>query len=875
MAESFVKVVLLEEIPISSRNLPDTARRIEMKLIKIITYLTLIAVVPLGSSYSQSQTGSGQRFYYAYDERIALTPVADKVVVTLMEKTEPLDLNSLLNKSALNSGDYNIEALDNRTFQLNSAANKVSHLMKLMRDNPAVHTLQPVYSTNAGAELGITDEIVVEFLPGVSQGQKKQLHRSLGVTAKKSKKYYDLLSVAIHGDALAVANAYQESGLVKYAHPNFLVDVELDGYLPNDEYFDKQFALHNLGRIGPKTINGYYGTFDADVDAPEAWEITKGNPDIVIAIYDRGVSLDHPDLNDNIWINPNEVLGDANLDGSPGISGVDDDGDGLVDEDSQGKQPGEQGYTNDLLNDDDENGYSDDFNGWDFKDNDNDPSPALETLGPQSHGNACAGIIVAEQDNNEGITGIAPLCKIMPLRRGSNSEEICVNADAIYYALENGADVFSQSVSYAGAETWFPIVEAAIEYATTLGRDGLGMVMCFSAGNTAKRHLLPPYQGHVKFPAKVDVAGVITVGASNRHDFQSNYSPSSPLIDIVAPSAHAMCWDIEEEGGEIWTTDTPGELGYNLEHPICRTGHARHINVPSSGMNHTAYYGAFGGTSAATPLVAGIAALLLSVDPDLTQLEVYFLLTQTADKVGPYNYVNGRCDEMGFGRVNAFKALSAIGMPQNLILQNITVKSGTASNWVAGNSITAAGAGTFFTVEWGGNAKFSAGDRINLRPGFAAYSGSQFYAGVAGAGQIASRFSCAWNGSSSIASGPQIGGIETSNPENKELAAKKGQNLLHANIPREFNLSQNFPNPFNPTTTIRYALKEDVRVKLAIYNMLGQEVRTLVNEHQPAGFKEVVWEGTNDNGQRVASGIYIYRIVAGNYIDLKKMILLK
>ena len=96
-----------------------------------------------------------------------------------------------------------------------------------------------------------------------------------------------------------------------------------------------------------------------------------------------------------------------------------------------------------------------------------------------------------------------------------------------------------------------------------------------------------------------------------------------------------------------------------------------------------------------------------------------------------------------------------------------------------------------------------------------------------------------------------------------------------AEIPTEFGLDQNYPNPFNPTTTIKYALKENVQVTLKVYNMLGQEVRTLVNGWQEAGYKQVVWDGLNNNGSPVASGIYIYQIQAGDFVKAYKMILMK
>jgi len=89
-------------------------------------------------------------------------------------------------------------------------------------------------------------------------------------------------------------------------------------------------------------------------------------------------------------------------------------------------------------------------------------------------------------------------------------------------------------------------------------------------------------------------------------------------------------------------------------------------------------------------------------------------------------------------------------------------------------------------------------------------------------------------------------------------------------VPKEFKLEQNFPNPFNPTTKIQYQLPQDARVTLKVYDILGSEVATLVNEEQEAGYKEVQF-----NGNGIASGMYVYRLQAGEYISTKKMMLLK
>ncbi len=94
-------------------------------------------------------------------------------------------------------------------------------------------------------------------------------------------------------------------------------------------------------------------------------------------------------------------------------------------------------------------------------------------------------------------------------------------------------------------------------------------------------------------------------------------------------------------------------------------------------------------------------------------------------------------------------------------------------------------------------------------------------------------------------------------------------------LPDEFALHQNYPNPFNPVTTLRYDLPENGLVNITIYDMLGRQVKILVNQTQDAGYKSVVWNATNDYGKPVSAGIYLYQIQAGKYISTKKMVLLK
>ena len=94
-------------------------------------------------------------------------------------------------------------------------------------------------------------------------------------------------------------------------------------------------------------------------------------------------------------------------------------------------------------------------------------------------------------------------------------------------------------------------------------------------------------------------------------------------------------------------------------------------------------------------------------------------------------------------------------------------------------------------------------------------------------------------------------------------------------MPTEFALKQNYPNPFNPSTQIQYALPSETRVVISIYDITGRKVRTLVNEVQSAGYRTVMWNATNDIGRAVSAGMYIYSIQAEDFIQNRKMVLMK
>jgi hypothetical protein len=102
-----------------------------------------------------------------------------------------------------------------------------------------------------------------------------------------------------------------------------------------------------------------------------------------------------------------------------------------------------------------------------------------------------------------------------------------------------------------------------------------------------------------------------------------------------------------------------------------------------------------------------------------------------------------------------------------------------------------------------------------------------------------------------------------------------GERRNTPSLPRTYVLGQNYPNPFNPETAIRYSLPERRRVTLAVYNILGQRVKTLVNKEQKAGYYTFHWNGKDDYGREVSSGVYLYKLEAGKFSQTRKMLLLK
>jgi len=117
--------------------------------------------------------------------------------------------------------------------------------------------------------------------------------------------------------------------------------------------------------------------------------------------------------------------------------------------------------------------------------------------------------------------------------------------------------------------------------------------------------------------------------------------------------------------------------------------------------------------------------------------------------------------------------------------------------------------------------------------------------------------------------------VQSLNPEFQGGVIALDSRTPGVSLPTEFGMSQNVPNPFNPTTKVSFALPVASKVNLAVYNVLGQHVTTLVDAFMPAGYQETIWDGTDKDGHTVASGVYFYKLRAGDFTDTKKMLMLK
>lgn len=498
-------------------------------------------------------------YYWGSDGRIPITKSTDKVWVLFKEDNNTVRTSSQTTGISLlqDIQDYNLvmhndERSTLKFANLKSGIGEIQYATSLSNLESVVY-VAPYYKFKSEKEYPLTNIFYVELKSSNDLCKLEELAAENNVTVigeipLTGNAYILACTKDSNGNALEMANLFYESGIFISSVPEFM---SATTETVNDMYFPQQWNLNNLGQIG---ITGI------DINYCNAHSLTSGSEDIVIAVIDQGVPINHPDLNVSF-------IHDANTQTDTQII-----------------------YGN--------------------------------------HGIACAGIISAQANNGIGIAGIAPNCKLMSI---STNLSVAAVTYAIRYAADNGADIISNSW---GNEVDMPTVNTAIKYALQNGRNGKGCVVVFSAGNDNA--------SCVNYPKEAD-PDIIVVGAMSPS--AERKSPTSSDGEYWWGSNYGTALDVMAPGVLIYTTDLLGVDGYEYD---------------------SDYTPDFHGTSSACPHVAGIAGLILSMNPNLTQKQVAHAIETTARKVGNYDYAltpereNGTWNnEMGYGLVDAYAAVLA------------------------------------------------------------------------------------------------------------------------------------------------------------------------------------------------------------------------
>jgi thermitase len=436
----------------------------------------------------------------------------------------------------------------------------------------------------------VSDEVIVRYNPNKFQNARVMSAYTVDSNAKIGAQVeQDFTDEGLSGmqvvklpASVSVDEAiaeYQKNPDVLYAEPNYriylidsvesqpagmLSEAGVTSTTPTDPYFTYQYYLHNTGQ----TLSGLgiAGTPDADIDAPEAWDISQGSSDVVIGVVDTGINYTHPDLAGKVWTNPGEIPN----------NGVDDD----------------------------HNGYIDDYYGWNFVTGYNNS----RTLDDWGHGTHVAGTIGAKTSNSVGVSGVSWNSKVMAekiFQSGGSDSATSDAIKAIQYADAMGVTISSNSW---GGGSYSQALKDAIDASPEL-------FVC-AAGNDATNNDITH-----QYPSGYDSPNIISVAASNLTDELAPFSNFGTVsVDIAAPGQ--------------WILNT-----------VCANDGVR--------LDQCGYY-YYSGTSMATPTVSGVAALVKSVNPRLTNKQIKNVILNNVDVKSS---LSGKVNTSG--RLNAYKSVLA------------------------------------------------------------------------------------------------------------------------------------------------------------------------------------------------------------------------
>jgi subtilisin family serine protease len=649
--------------------------------------------------------------HYRHGDRdLALTVALDRIVLVGMPGTSRAEIDAMGRE--LGGSIEHAYGNDAYALAVKRAASRIE-LVQLARralraggGRIARAGLQVIPEGKSAPSL-VSDELIVRLRDGVSRSRAEGLLKPLGIAILHASPFDAqrlLLRVtdAAPGDVFAMAARLGAAPVFSYSHPDFVAlrpapddfgrpppprlpgirprpsppsltpillpwrptEVRLPlnvPVVPEAATYALQWHHENTGQHG--------GAPDADIDTPKAWAFTRGKAEVVVAVIDSGFEVTHPDLAGALWSNEAErtgVPGDGSCGGEqqPACQ-CDKDGDGVC---------------TDCPGDDDHNCLVDDLHGWDFTACTAQLLPGCgdrhvqpfdpPNLAGAGHGTAAAGLIAAAR-NGDGIVGVCPGCRLLLLSWPSDSWG---QAEAMDYARSKNASIVSNSWYDDGAaenDAFATAVQRATcevqqgqAPATACGRAGRGAVVLMAMHNGSKQYCAPE-----KYVSRDDV---IAVGRATNRDLPDE-SANGDCLDLLAPSANTIPYSSEARG-TLWmaTTDLLGSAGYN--DGSAGTGLSCDAPALPGGKTWDAYPDytpCFSGTSAATPVTAGVAGLVLSMRRDLTRTQVQRLLQDTADRIAPerahYDSESGFSSapaagkqQAGWGRINAFEAVRLV-----------------------------------------------------------------------------------------------------------------------------------------------------------------------------------------------------------------------